>query len=127
MRVQRTVLWIMLSVLFVMAASWVVAFLAQDLYPNLAGPIVLVGILAIGLLLGLALHRALRGRREEFMARLRVSERAFCLASALSAVGCLVTSVGKGPVLEVVGMTIAGGGGLAAFWIVLRSVPPHPQ
>lgn len=56
MRVRRAVLWITLSLLFVLAASWVVAILAQDLYPNHAGPIVLVGILAIGALLGLALH-----------------------------------------------------------------------
>lgn len=69
----------------------------------------------------------MRGRREALVARLRASEQAFCLAAALSAVGCLINNVGTGPVLEVIGMTIAWGAGLAAFWIILRSIPPHPQ
>ncbi len=122
MRVRSTILWITFIGIICLTASWIIAFLAQDLYPDFAGPIVLVGVLATGLLLFLVVYRMLlRGRRAEFEPRLRKSEPALYLAIALSSVGCLLMR--PGGVLEGIGGLLSVVGLGIALWIVLKSIP----
>src|SRR5260370_443129 len=121
----RTVLLTVSTIVACGGLSLPVAFLAER-YPDFAGPIVLAGILIIGALLAVVGIRALReDRKGEFAVRLRQSELSFCLGCAVSALGGLISGIGR-TIYEVIGIVLSFVGLCWVFLIVFRAVPGEP-
>jgi hypothetical protein len=111
-----------LAILFVLAASPFVPFLAA-LYPGYVVPIVLAGALVVSVPPGIVLSRALhRNQDDEFATNYQESERSFFLAAAASQVGVLMASLGRG-VVGALGVVASAGGMMAAIWLLLRAAP----
>jgi hypothetical protein len=125
MRTRYAIVTLALVWLVCLIGGLIVGILAKDLFPHYAGPLVLVGVLALGVPIGLLLGRRLRrGDRQKHATRLRQSEGAICCACAVASLGCLIGTIGSGRgALGVAGLIVAAGGFIAAFWILLKAAP----
>lgn len=122
MSVRSTIVLMRLAVLFFLAASPFVAFLAES-YPARVVPIVLVGALGVSLPVGVVLTRAMQqGLEEEFAARYRRVEAVFFLAAVASQAGAVLSSLGRGTVGGL-GIVVSTVGMLAALWLLLKAAP----
>lgn len=127
MSVLRIASWTALAGLFCLAGGVLIAFLAQEIYPGYAGPIVLAGILVLGLPLGLVAARvASRGGNEMFVARFHASGRAFYLACLATSVGSLL-ALSEQRVLGTIGMIVAACGVFAAGLLFVKAVTVNSQ
>jgi hypothetical protein len=120
MQTRSAILWLLIWGAMIAGISGIAAFLAQDVYPNYAGPIILAGAIGPGLLLAAFL---VWGRRKEFGARVRQSERAINLGSAIGTVGLVLAAVTPHSPLGAVGLIVGALGAVAVFWTVLKAVP----
>ena len=116
--------WMALLVSMCLAYAAIVAILAQDIYPRWAGPILLVGVLPVGLG-GWVLARMLIGsRRAESRARFRSFERPFAwLIVAESLAFFIPAEEGFWGYLR---LAILGVIGCGMGWLALRATPPRP-
>jgi hypothetical protein len=92
MPLRSTILLMLGGLVFCLAVGVVVGTLAQETFPQYAGPIVLAGILVPGIVLGVLAPRFLIGkyRRAQFAARFRESQRLFCVLCGIAVLGqCL--------------------------------------
>jgi hypothetical protein len=122
MTIRSTFVLVRLAILFFLAGSPFVVFLAGR-FPSHIVPIVLAGALVISAPPGAVLARALqRGLEDEFTANYLQWERSFFLAAAASQVGVLLAHLGPGAV-GTLGIVVAAGGMMAATWLLLKAAP----
>ena len=123
----RTCLLPILLAATVCGAVAVPVALAAERFPNLSGPIVLIGILLPGLFLGVLGARVLvRDRKVAFTARVRMSERTIWLAIGLASLGSLLSAYATG-IFRILGALLAGVGICITLWTFLRAVPEKPS
>jgi hypothetical protein len=119
----RALVLLLLILAVCLVAALPVAVLV-DLIPVWGGPVVLVGVLVPGLLLGLLGARWLVGnRRAEFAARLQQRQAIFTGACAVAGMALCLTAFVDNRVVDVIGFVIATTGLCVAFWVFLRAVP----
>jgi hypothetical protein len=119
MSVPSAMIFTRLAILFFVAGCPFAAFFAR-LYPAYVVPIVLAAALIVSVPPGLLLVRAMRrGREDGIAARYRRSERGFFLAAAVSQLGLMLSSPGRGPI-GALGVAISAGGMFAACWLLLK-------
>ena len=126
MSLRTCVLLILLTATVCVVVAVPVA-LAAERFPNLIGPIVLIGVLVPGVFFGVLGARVLvRDRKAAFAARVRLSSRTICLATGLFFLGLLLSNFTTG-ILRILGALLAGVGACITLWTVSRAVPEKPS
>jgi hypothetical protein len=122
---RSTILVLLAGLVSCLAVGVTVGTLAQDVFPDYGGPIILVGILVPGLLLGVLAGRFLIGKdqRVQYTARLRKSEPLLCLICGFSVLGMWLSSFGG--VVAIIGFVITVSGLCVLGWMMLRAIPPR--